>query len=240
LRYTITILLFLLAATANAQALKGRVTDEATGKPLYPVTVVNLDTRQSAYSNEQGYFSIAVRPGDHVAFSYIGYKPQQKDIGFITASVDINVKMEQINYQLDEFTVRPDYTPYQVDSIRRRSTYQRPLAMPHANPFNSPISALAQLFAPTTKATFRFQKNYAKWESQLFVDSRYSPELVTQLTGLTGDSLAGFMNNTPMPYDYARTATDLEVKMWIRYNYKQWLKNGAKMIVTDSSEIDKK
>jgi hypothetical protein len=28
----------------------------------------------------------------------------------------------------------------------------------------------------------------------------------------------------PMAYDFARTATDLELKMWIRDNYREWLK----------------
>jgi hypothetical protein len=49
--------------------------------------------------------------------------------------------------------------------------------------------------------------------------------LVAALTGLTGDTVGYFMNANPMPFDYARAATDLELKMWIRYNYKQWLKN---------------
>lgn len=220
---------------AQAQVLRGTITDSATHRPLYPVTIVNLDTRESAYSDERGNYSIAIHPGNHVAYTYIGYKPQQRNIKYLLGDMQINVQMQGINYQLDEFTVRPGYTPYQVDSLQRRSTYQRPLALPHASPFNSPISAIAQLFAPTTKQTFRFQKNYAKWESQLFIDSRYSPELVTQLTGLTGDSLGNFMNASPMPYDYARTATELEIKMWIRYNYKQWLKNGAKAVYEDST-----
>ena len=240
MRYTTTILLLLFACTlASAQVLKGRVTDAVSGKPLYPVTIVNLNMRQNAYTDERGNFSIAVRGSDHIAFSYIGYKSQEKIIPVIAGDMEIDVKLQPVNYQLDEFTVRPGYTNYQVDSLQRRATYQRPLAMPHANPFNSPISALAQLFAPTTKATFRFQKNYAKWETQLFVDSRYSAELVTQLTGLTGDSLGSFMNANPMPYDYARTATDLELKMWIRYNYKQWMKNPVIIHVPDSLIIDK-
>lgn len=228
-------MLLLFAGFAKAQVLRGVITDSATHKPLYPVTVVNLDTRESAYSDEKGNYSIAVRPGNHVAYTYIGYKPQQRIIRYVLGDMQINVQMQGVNYQLDEFTVRPGYTPYQIDSLQRRSTYQRPLALPHASPFNSPISAIAQLFAPTTKQTFRFQKSYAKWESQLFIDSRYSPELVTQLTGLTGDSLGNFMNATPMPYDYARTATELEIKMWIRYNYKQWLKNGAKAVYEDTA-----
>jgi len=227
--------LLFIASSVSAQVLRGTVTDAETNKPLYPVTVVDLDTRQNSYTDEKGNFAINVRPGDQIVFSYIGYKPQQRDIRFIAGDMQVAVKLQQINYQLDEFTVRPGYTPYQIDSLQRRSTYQRPLGMANANPFNSPVSALAQLFAPVTKARRSFQRNYTKWESQLFVDSRYSPELVTQLTGLTGDSLGNFMNAYPMPYDYARSATELEVKMWIRYYYKEWMKNGAKPVyVTDS------
>jgi hypothetical protein len=43
-------------------------------------------------------------------------------------------------------------------------------------------------------------------------------------TGLTGDSIGYFMYAYPMPYDFVHTATSLEMKMWIRYNYKQWIK----------------
>ncbi len=240
MRYIFTILSLFACGFSMAQVLKGRVTDAATGKPLYPVTIVNMESRQNAYSDENGNFSIEVHSGDHVAFSYIGYKAQQKNLPAIAGDLEIEVKMQQVNYQLEEFTVRPGYTPYQIDSLERRSTFQRPLAFPHSSPFNSPVSAIASLFAPTTKATFRFQKNYAKWETQMFVDSRYSPELVMQLTGLTGDSVGNFMNSNPMPYDYARTATDLELKMWIRYNYKQWMKNGAKPPYPVDSAIIKK
>jgi hypothetical protein len=31
------------------------------------------------------------------------------------------------------------------------------------------------------------------------------------------------MNTYPMDYEFARTATDLELKMWIRHNYKDYL-----------------
>jgi hypothetical protein len=88
----------------------------------------------------------------------------------------------------------------------------------------SPASALAEQFNKKSKQRARFQTNFAKWENQKFIDTRYSPEQVNALTGLTGDTLAAFINAHPMPYDYARTATDLEVKMWIRYNYREWIK----------------
>jgi hypothetical protein len=60
-------------------------------------------------------------------------------------------------------------------------------------------------------------------EQDQFVDSRYTPDLVNTLTNLDGDTLAYFMHQYPMPHDYARTATALELKMWIRYNFKVFM-----------------
>jgi hypothetical protein len=67
-----------------------------------------------------------------------------------------------------------------------------------------------------------FQERFKAGENQLFTDTRYNAAAVTALTGLEGASLSAFMNACPIPYDFVRTATDLEVKMWIRYNYRLW------------------
>ena len=45
------------------------------------------------------------------------------------------------------------------------------------------------------------------------------------MTGFTGDTIGHFMYAYPMPYEFARSASDLELKMWIRNNSKEWLKN---------------
>ncbi|GBL35256.1 hypothetical protein EMGBS15_08510 [Filimonas sp.] len=46
------------------------------------------------------------------------------------------------------------------------------------------------------------------------------------MTQLEGDDLASFMNQYPMDYEYARVATELEIKMWIKYNFQDYLKKG--------------
>jgi hypothetical protein len=60
---------------------------------------------------------------------------------------------------------------------------------------------------------------------QKFIDTRYTPELVTKLTGYTGDTMILFMNTYPMDYSFARAASDLELKMWIRNNYKEHMQH---------------
>ena len=89
----------------------------------------------------------------------------------------------------------------------------------------SPVTFIAEKLSKRSRRIFRFQKSFNYWEDQKFIESRYTPELVQQLTKLQGDTLAWFINANPIASDYARVASELELKMWIRDNYKAWLKN---------------
>ena len=211
--------------SSSAQTVQGVVTDSATGRPLWPATVVNVFTQQSTSTNEHGLYSIQARQGDVIAFSYIGYNNVEKVNPPSVIVSTINIAMVQSGYQLKEFRLNQhNLTQYQLDSLERRSIYKVPLRQTHASPINSPVSAIAQKFNKSAKEAFRFQKEFVAGETEKFIDTRYTPELVTQLTGFTGDTVGHFMYAYPMPYDFARTATDLEIKMWIRSNYKQWIK----------------
>ncbi len=213
----------LLAYGVHAQVVKGVVTNMQTGEPLSVVTVVNTVTQQSVYTDNEGKFIITAKSGERLTFSYMGYKTVER-----TAPPAINigvmrVEMTPLSIELNELVVRPGYTEYQRDSVERREIYSRTLAQKKRTSIMSPVSLIADKFSKRRKRIYAFQKSFYYWEDQLFIDSRYTPELVSKLTGLTGDTLAHFMNAYPMPVDYARTATDLELKMWVRYNFKQWL-----------------
>jgi hypothetical protein len=136
----------------------------------------------------------------------------------------INVTMEPANNELEEVTIhKGKFTQYQLDSMERAEVYKIPLQRTHPNTIMNPVSAIAEKFNKKAKRTYEFQKVFAKGEQEKFIDTRYTPKLVTQLTGATGDTIGHFMYACPMPYDFARTCTDLELKMWIRSNYKQWI-----------------
>lgn len=220
MRYLLFILAFAASLHTTAQKMQGKVVDAKTGEMLYPVTVVNMLTQQQVYTNEQGAFSITAKAGEQLAFFYVGYKSAERLIQ--AGATEMRVELQPMKVQLNELVVRPrDYSPYQIDSIERRSTYKRTLARRKASAM-SPFSFVAEKFSKTAKQTYRFQKAYNYLEDQRFIDSKYTSDLVSEMTGLDGDSLAHFMNAYPMPYDYARTATDLEIKMWIRTNHKKW------------------
>lgn len=238
MRITLLILFLLVFIQVNAQIVEGTVTDASLEHhPLYPVTVVNLTTQKSVYTKDDGSFSIAARPGDKLIFTLVGYSTAEQYISADIFPKKINIQLITYSYQLDEFVLRPKYTPYQLDSLHRSSVYSRAMAWKRTSTIMSPVSFIADRVSGKSKKRLSFQRNFRSWEKEKFVDTRYTPEVVAQLTGLSGDSIGYFMNAYPMPYDYARVASDLEVKMWIRFNYKEWIKNPV-IPSTDSAIVN--
>lgn len=222
-RIVLFILLTSYAEGAWAQVLKGVVVDKASGEPLSSVTVVNTLTQDATYTNERGEFVLKAKTGEPIGFSRIGYEVLRKSMPPTLSVANMRVELEPMSIIMEDVVIRPGYSPYQVDSIRRRSTYARAIARQKVTSVMSPVSLIADRLSKRSKQIYAFQKSFNHWEGERFIDSRYTPELVQTLTGLSGDTLAHFMNNYPMPYDYARAATELEVKMWIRHNYRKWM-----------------
>lgn len=221
-------MLCFVASATFSQVFEGVVTDYDGGTALAGVSIRNIETNQGAVSGVDGKFRIRASKDDEIEFSYLGYYSFRMRVPGgegIYRQVTIKKKL----FELDDIVIRPDFTPYQLDSIERRKTYNLALNWGFASSsvlgsVFSPASALAEQFDKKTKQIKRFQQNYYKWEDQKFIDTRYSFSEVQKLTGLGGDTLAAFISAYPMPVDYARTATDLEIKMWIRYNYREWIK----------------
>jgi hypothetical protein len=223
LRYYLFLFICLLSPAAFAQVVKGIVTDAQTGNPLSVVMVVNTVTQQSVYTSKEGEFAITAKSGERLAFSYMGYKTMERLSPPVINIATMHIELQRLSVEMDELVVRPGYTSYQLDPARRRETYARVLAEKKRTSIMSPVSLIADKFSKRRKRIYAFQKSFNYWENQLFIDSRYTPETVNKLTGLTGDTLAHFMNANPMPVDYARAASDLELKMWVRDRYKRWL-----------------
>jgi hypothetical protein len=221
------ILLYLLLAgpVVYGQVLKGIVVDGENNAPLAAVAVVNMQTNQSAYTDATGRFVITAKKGEQVSFSSVGYRNQLKTVPAALGVAEMKIEMFHISYELEEFVLRPKYTPYQMDSIARQSTYARALARQKGGSIMSPVTLIAEKLSKRSKRIFNFQKSFNYWEDVKYIESRYTPEMVSSLTGLKGDSLAYFMNAYPMAFDYARVVSDLELKMWVRNNYKAWIKS---------------
>lgn len=212
-----------IAHPTYALEWKGCLKDAESGMPLLGATITNTRSQLSVQTDREGNFSIQGSDGDKVTFTCPGYAPETHIILKGLEDVRLTFRMKMSGQKLREVIIRQKYkTVYQRDSADRAATYSRTMAQKKAV-LTSPVSFLADRLSPARRALFRFQKDYKRNEEGRFVDSRYSPELTATLTGLSGDTLAYFMNSYQMPYDYARDATALELKAWIRSNYRDFL-----------------
>ncbi len=138
-------------------------------------------------------------------------------------------------YELGEVLVRPKYHQFQIDSAARMVIYHKVLGDVAMKPrvtisggtsaglsMEGGISKLARIISGREKREKAFVRDFIDDQQYRFISLRYTPQLVEAMTGLAGDTASLFMAQNPMPYDYARTASDLEVKMWIRTQYRVW------------------
>ena len=228
--FLLTSFILSLVVSARGQTLKGIVLDAETTKPLYPVTIVNLATEQSTTTSESGYFDLPARSGDAISFSFLGYHTEQR---VANPGMDMKVELFPLSVQLKEYILHPDYTPFQKDSAALATLYSTELnkkpvkigfSSANGGGFTGLIGAPVQKMSKSYKRNKKFRENFQKDIEQKYIDTRYTPGLVSAITGFAGDTLAIFMNSYTMEYSFARAATELEIKMWIRNNYKDYLK----------------
>jgi hypothetical protein len=226
----------------NALAIKlqGTLTDAQSGEPLNSALIQNLNSGTITYSDISGNFSISVNHGDSLSCSIVGYESRIVLITSEESEQHLLLKLSRKIVAIDTIVVR-SLTKYQQDSLANREIFgkkvdEKPAKFKRAKKdplyggsgggilnFDAPISSLIQKRTKKYKRLKAFKDRYKNDEKQFYADSRYTPQLVTDLTGLTNDSLLLFMKTFPVAYDFSRTTSDLELKMWIRYNYKTWL-----------------
>jgi hypothetical protein len=229
-RYALFVILFFLSFFARAQQMEGLVIDSDSKEPIQGVTVINKHNNTIAISDIAGYYSIQVSTGDTLVFSHTSYKTFIELVPFSIGKRYKSILMRQQLYGLKETTVT-SLTKYQEDSIQNREEFKQPLrqkpgevhmAYGFGIASEGLISDLVGNLTGYNQRQKRFKKAFRAEEQEKFIDTRYTFRLVQQLTGLRGDSAALFMNAYPMSYDFARAATDLEIKMWIKYNYREY------------------
>ena len=245
LRIVLLSLLLCLSVYAPGQMLKGIIVSADSLKPLSSVIVHEMATQQSVVTDEQGYFALPANAGDQISFSLLGYRPVQR---MTPADMEVKVELAPLDIQLKEYVVH-NYTPFQRDSAEMAKLYDKELNTKRIKPkmgtpdnnagvgiaMNGLIGSAVQKMSRSYKQNKKFKENFKRDMEQKFIDTRYTPKLVTALTGYEGDSLAVFMNSYPMEYAFARAATELELKMWIRDNYKDYVQRPT----TDTSATKK-
>lgn len=245
------LVLMFLSYNLFAQRIAGVVIDKKT---YLPVANAFVGTRSSkGISNLQGRFTLSnMKPGDTLRITCVGYKPYQIVTGFLktdtlrcyvnpSSTVLNEVRIRAMrNAKADSLRNRREYAAvfnYRgaiiKDALITRSTKYVPANYINADKSTatilsvnllSVIDMLGNHKAPKSK----LQKVLLKDEEIQYVDRFFSPEKVSVITNLKGDSLQNFMNRYRPDIKKVKQMNDYDMASYIKESYAQYVKTGSK------------
>ena len=89
------------------------------------------------------------------------------------------------------------------------------------------ISELALAISGKKKYYKRFAAEMTMLEELRYSTIRYTPGLVTAQTGLDDSAANAFIIKHPIPAEFVRAASELELKMWVREQYRAQLRSDS-------------
>lgn len=246
-------ILVLVSFMAGAQELKGYVKLLDNDSALASAFIENKTTRASTSSSSKGFYNMTARPGDRLRISLLGFETKEITLGE-TGSGSFTIYLKKQVNELDEVLVE-SLSAYQRDSIKRAKQYEallkrEPVVVRNdtqqANlirrSFSGPGSYYSWAFpgflskklekrVGRAKRIFRQKEQFLAWEREAFVESIYTKDLVRELTSLEGPDCRDFINYYPMDYRFARTANKIELRSWIKANYRDWISKDKPVLI---------
>jgi hypothetical protein len=216
-----------LHVNALGQALSGTIIDKDSKELLPNISITNKRTKQSVRSGATGIFNINALLGDTLLLSHPAYKFSAKVVSMIMTREIFYI--EKIRHELEEVEVLSDMAKYKKDSANKYIFYRKTLkdagSAPSMNLRNGIgvdglFSELALKISGKKKKARKFSAMLERDEKTKFTNVRYNPKLVMSQTGLSEDDAINFIMQNPIPYDYVRAASDVEIQMWVRETYK--------------------
>jgi len=231
MRLLLVLLWVACRSSCLAQLVTGVLLDTEHHQPIINASVVNKATGGVTLTDADGKFSIAASLGQVLAFSHMSYEASS----IIVASgntTDLQVKLVPNEVMLQKVIIS-SRTKYQTDSAERHEMYGHELtrtlvAKPKMTVgtgigLSGGFGWLADKITGNSKSAKRFRKGFATDDEVKFIDSRYNTDVVALVIDMKDrDSIATFINHYPMEYDFARAATELEIKAWVRANYREY------------------
>jgi hypothetical protein len=221
----------------SAQKINGTVVDKSTQEPLAGALVSSGSAR--VFTNTFGRFEIVVPAmNDSLKIVHFAYKPYTTAIR--RAIVILRIELVPAEIQLGMVTVRGSRN-FKKDSIENRIAYAKqfnykgPTVMDafSGNLNKQPgelisVNPLLLIAALTKKSTpeYKFHQKIINDEQADYVDRKFNRGIVSRVTRLKGDTLAGFLIRYRPTYLFAKKATDYDMEVYIKKSYQRFRAEG--------------
>ncbi len=233
------------STVAQEDLFRGFLKSSDDFEPISYAQIKDSQTGKIVQSDELGYFEIKTQNNHTLEISGMGLKTQHI---LVKSQMFIAIQQIALKYKMQELPefIVTEKTKYQTDSIERHQTYQLDLERKKERPkldkdvdkggtfgliINAPLSKTLEKVSKKSKKRLQFQKNFANWEQQKYIEQKYNSEKVSSITGLQNDSLGWFMNTFPMSYEMARQSDEDEINYWIKSNFDFWKTNADSLIL---------
>lgn len=227
----VAVCLFTLTAMAQKRLIKGYVRDSITGVPIVNAIISNENTKKMITPNQNGFFSITATRGDFISINAFNYNFDTiKAINNLPDTLQI--ALIRVNEILPGVTVSTQgYTRYQLDSLRRHDAFISDMGgipkmqkVGKADNMGAGVGINLDAFArKRTKDRNKAYSTFGYLEKQAYIDYRFSPQNVSQISGLKGDSLISFMRKYTPSYEWLRGhATNEDVLYYVNDSMKEF------------------
>ena len=201
--------------------IKGEVRDLANNEFLDNVNVKNIFTQKGMTIQKDGLFQLEVKKGELIEFTKVGYQTVRIRIVSEKEPAYYKIVMNKAPIQLREVDIRGKPLDFQKDSIRYREVYDVVLRKEHKEDIDMRSMPLAML-SKKNREEWAFQKMYAAWEREKYIDFTFNERLVSRITYLKDEELKQFMKRYRPDYDFLRSASDYEYLDYIKRCYFQY------------------
>ncbi len=233
--FILSIILLFGIQLSFGQILDGTILDKESQQPVPGVNIYNTHLGVSTISDENGVFSIQIRTGDTLFFRHLAFQTIIYKSPYVLGKAYQTIIMTSKAVKLKDATIIGK-TRFQEDSEKREQVFhhdlvKEPVPTPKFNGLGASgiFGWMADKITGNSKKLKEFQKTFKNDDKSRFIETKYNADVVSKLTGMKdADSLARFINYYPMDYDFARSATELELKSWIKLNFKQYMINRKK------------
>jgi hypothetical protein len=214
------LLLFLLPLSVRAQRITGVVSDMG-GMPISDVAVSNIHTDKGIMTHADGRFDMDVSAGQLVEFKKLGFRTARVRVGTGALPPFYRIILEPGVQELEGVQVRGRFQDYKHDSAYYREYFKKQLDFPTVTGWRaiqSPFTAMSK----SNQQMIRFQQQYAWFEEQKYVDYTFSQKLITQLTGLKGDSAQAYIQRFRPSYEALRSMPEYDLFSYIKQTVHIW------------------
>lgn len=212
---------WMVHAISYAQPMQGHVMDVGANQPMQGVSIFNIHTSERLETDNEGAFSVKVDEGQLIEFRKEGYKVLRVRIPQGKRPSYFRVMMQKAGTDVVDYVHERGAAPdYKTDSLRYYALYKETLEVPKLTGIDviqHPFSAMSK----KNRQIWAFQEEFRQFQEQKYIDYTFNPKLVSNITGLQGDSLQTYMELYRPSYPHLRSMSE--------YTYYNYIKRTAEI-----------